>query len=247
MKKIMFDDRFGLTDLVLSGEKTQTRRVFLPYVIWNHPFGQIRLSKVSKEKIKAWQDECKRDFYAMTEEERKRGLEMALEMSPYKVGEEVAVAQSYETLIKDLYHGQEENFADRVLALHGKKKLRDVAGFTNKMFVKAELMPHSILFTGMRMECLQDISDDDVRKEGIVHVEWRQYPSPFSDHYVDHDLWTLPMWRSQFDGSCDEDDPKAWAAKSPKTAFGALIIKMMGGRIWNENPWVYVYDFERLR
>ena len=70
----------------------------------------------------------------------------------YKVGEIVAVAQSYNSFYDDTYNP--------VLFPAG-------AGWNNKMFVKPELMPHQIRITGIKCEQLQDISDEDCFKEGI--------------------------------------------------------------------------------
>ena len=47
-----------------------------------------------------------------------------------------------------------------------------MAGYTNKMFVKSDLMPHHIKITNIRMEQLQDISEEDCLKEGIHKVDF---------------------------------------------------------------------------
>ena len=71
----------------------------------------------------------------------------------YKVGEIVAVAQSYNSFYNDECNPN--------LFPNG-------AGWTNKMYVKPELMPHQIRITNVRAEQLQDISDEDCLKEGII-------------------------------------------------------------------------------
>ena len=45
--------------------------------------------------------------------------------------------------------------------------LRDKPGWNNKMFVRADLMPHRIKITGIKLERLQDISEEDIYKEGF--------------------------------------------------------------------------------
>lgn len=115
MKKIMFNDRYGLTGAVLSGRKTQTRRI----VPKNTPLGSWKETEAKAH---------------------------------YKVGEIVAVAQSY----CDFY----DDTNDPRIFPSG-------AGWTNKMFVRADLMPHRIRITNVRIERLQDISDEDCIKEGI--------------------------------------------------------------------------------
>lgn len=86
----------------------------------------------------------------------------------YKVGEVVAIAQSYMDV--DQFHRKGKNAAyleylDSILP-----ELKLYPGWGNKMFVKADLMPHHIKITGIKVERLQDISDEDCLKEGIIHV-----------------------------------------------------------------------------
>lgn len=73
----------------------------------------------------------------------------------YKVGEIVAVAQSYNSFYDDTYNP--------VLFPAG-------AGWDNKMFVKPELMPNQIRISGIKCERLQDISEVDCLKEGVRYI-----------------------------------------------------------------------------
>lgn len=73
----------------------------------------------------------------------------------YKVGEIVAVAQSYADIGIEPFAFCE-------------------AAWRNKMFVKAELMPYQIKITNVRIQRLQDISDEDCLREGI-ELNTRQY------------------------------------------------------------------------
>lgn len=45
-----------------------------------------------------------------------------------------------------------------------------LASWSNKMFVKAELMPHQIRITGIKCERLYDISEADCLREGIRYL-----------------------------------------------------------------------------
>ena len=90
MKKIMFNDRFGLTEKVLDGSKTQTRRIIPQSVI---------------DKV----DEFRVEYYNMTfdalnsEEGLKQYffVEKNLGKLPYKVGEVVAI----EDVLKEGFDG----------------------------------------------------------------------------------------------------------------------------------------------
>ena len=233
MQKIMFDHRrFGLEQAVLERLKTMTRRGaklpdgLEPQDVWNPVMGIDEKGKVyfTVDCI----DSKQRDLYPQ-----------------YQVGEVVAVAQSYLDIKgrKELYRPEDWLEIEKA---HG-KPMHEIKGTDNKMYVKADLMPHRIRITNIKLERMQDISDEDCRKEGIIYVKWRQYPEPFSDRYVDHDLWTLPKYEQQFTDAWSDDDPDAWAAVSPKTAFAVLIRKMCGKKAWDLNPWVWVYEFKLIK
>lgn len=77
MKKIMFNDRYGLTEAVLDGRKTQTRRI------------------AYKEPFKYY---CNCGFYTEGKDKGKLAINDGNEIvakSTYKIGEIVAVAQRY--------------------------------------------------------------------------------------------------------------------------------------------------------
>lgn len=151
----MFNDKYGLTQAVLEGRKTQTRRMLNPTMLFK------RLETYegwSKEDISAWKKSCKRRLYEAQEYELQQMLDYALSSSRYKVGEEVAVAQPYRmTACKVDYN---------------EKEIKEVVcsiGWKNKMYVKANFMPYRIRITNIHVERLQDISEADSLKEGI----WR--------------------------------------------------------------------------
>lgn len=133
-----------------------------------------------------------------------------MSQSPFKVGEIVAIAQRYSDLACTAYYDEEQL-----------EYMTQSAGWKNKMFVKAELMPRHIKITDVRAERLQDISDEDCLKEGIkrdniIGCYW--YPCRY------------PMSISFY--------------ASSKRAFAALIDKISGKGTWIRNPWVWVYTFE---
>lgn len=99
-------------------------------------------------------------------------------------------------------------------------------GCSNKMFVKADLMPHRIHITNIRVECLQDISDEDCIAEGI-------YPKANGRWYCYDVVGRIGV---SYDPYPD-----------PREAYAALIDKISGKGTWESNPWVFVYDFELLK
>ena len=183
MKKIMFNDRYGLTQAVLDGFKTQTRRL-----------------------IK----------YGINVNSRND----ALDLSPCKVGEVVAVAQSYRVAGVDVVgaDGYEQAMCAPIYT-------ETTAGWHNKMFVRAMLMPHHIKITNVRIEELQDISESDCLAEGIVKWDYGViascfYNLPNQDHLGIDDLYL-----------------------TPQDAYATLIDKISGKGTWARNPFVWVYDF----
>lgn len=132
---------------------------------------------------------------------------------PYKVGEVVAIAQSYHNLNKSGYTAPE--WLDHVC--------ESSAGYKNKMFVRADLMPHHIRITDVKVERLQSISDADILKEGV----WQ--------FYDDKDLFYV----SKNIGYAPEV-----AFPTAREAFWYLIDKISGKGTWESNPLVAVYSFE---
>ena len=207
MQKISFKDMFGLTDLVLSGKKTQTRRI-VPKEVFTLDWDTRQSSEggtlelVIADSFGSYHNVIDTIY------------------NKYKNNEVVAVAQNYE-----------KAGVDFVPFKKGCKKwgdARKLAGWTNKMFVRAELMPHTIKITNIRVERLQDISDEDCLAEGIekmiVGCEYYCYsflsPNP-------NKIW--------------ED------FKSPRQAYATLIDKVNGKGTWESNPYVWVYDFELVK
>lgn len=195
MQKIMFNDKYGLTKAVLEGRKTQTRRII----------------KVDEDKL----DDFRENYYNFTLDdlEGKDLLDAYFvnnpQKLPYRIGDIIAVAQAYHDFYNDEYNP--------VMFPSG-------AGWLNKMFVKADLMPHQIIITNVRIKHLQDISNDDCLREGVI----------YSDKY------SLPY------GIMDVKAPNGvfFYYSTPREAFAALIDKVNGKGTWNKNPYVWVYDFK---
>lgn len=214
MKKIMFNDKYRLTDAVLIGRKTQTRRILNPTMLFE------RLNTYegwTKESIADWKESCKDRLYKAEGEELKEMLDYALEHSRYKVGENVAIAQRYIDLADN------DEFY-RLCGIHGMplECIKFEKGCKNKMFVKADLMPNRIRITDIRAERLQDICEDDCLAEGICEA-----------HNIG--LKGVTYWYTSLANS---------PYRTAKEAYAALIDKISGKGTWESNPYVFVYEFE---
>ena len=196
MKKIMFNDKYGLTEAVLDCRKTQTRRIaYMPNGFITFDDEDFKLKKLDNGQTLLTL--CNNSF----------------KTARYKIGEEVAIAQKYADLA---YDGEFFRLLGKVIF---------EKGCHNKMFVKADLMPHRIRITNIRVERLQDISEEDCLKEGI----WR-------DENVGLEgttYWYHGLANSSF--------------RTPQEAYASLIDSISGKGTWESNPWVFVYDFELIK
>lgn len=201
MQKIMFNDKYGLTQAVLEGRKTQTRRI--AYTAGKSRDITVRQAFEEVNKGKA----CLFD----------EGKPLA--QSAYKLGEIIAIAQKYEDL----------TFDDDFFRIRSKKgiilgRIMFEKGCFNKMFVRADLMPHHIRITNISVERMQDISEEDCMKEGIwrgdnIWLEGTTY-------------WYHGLANSSF--------------RTPQEAYASLINRISGKGTWESNPYVFVYDFELI-
>lgn len=210
MKKIIFNDKYGLTRAVLEGRKTQTRRIAYT---GNATIIDCGICVEPKNIGRA-------TLF--------RGID-EIAHSRYCIGKEVAVAQAYCELVSEAGYNEEEI-----------NKLRCSKGWTNKMYVKADLMPHRIRITDIRAERCQEISDEDCLAEGICPSDQRATlwcVAPINDYKCsgieyDHSIFGDGPWHLH---------PNA------KLAYADLIDHISGKGTWASNPYVFVYEFELIK
>lgn len=238
MKKIMFDDRFGLTQAVLGGSKTMTRRI------------EKSLQKIDFEILEMHYDYPSGTFIIYKKEPVIFGGEKFhdhIQIRPrFTMGECVAVAQRYSDLSMDdmiaKFYG---NVLDRFTQ---EQLIRQHQGWNNKMYVMADLMPHWIQITDIKLQRLQDISDEDCLCEGIEEDD---------PYYWVPTNYDVPDWKKinekvsdMYQGVRDrKPTPHFW--DSPRKAFAALINfmspKVDGKPVWDVNPYVFVYTFKLIK
>lgn len=201
MQKIMFNDKYGLTKAVLEGRKTQTRRI-IPKDFFTLQW-DVRNDTLVVEN--EWGDfiDIRNTKFCM-----------------FKKDEIVAVAQSY----KDCGGFMEDGTPrwDYISCIVGNKN----AGWSNKMFVKPELMPHQIRMKNVRIERLQDISDEDCLAEGI------EFDAKAKSFYCGMNVL---------------NNSKIWLGCSPREAYATLIDKVGKKGDWGRNPYVFVDEFKLIK
>lgn len=197
----MFNDKYGLTQAVLEGRKTQTRRIAyngeVPNLIKGYGYeGHICGSAAI--------------FNG----------EYMIAKSRYNVYDVVAVAQSYQDVL-GITHVEDLQLRDALIRSKG---------YTNKMFVRADLMPNRISITNIRIERLQDISEEDCIAEGIREQYF--YSGEEEPEFEGYSYYAKNVLKPLF---C-----------TPREAYAALIDKISGKGTWASNPYIFVYEFEMI-
>ena len=210
-KRIMFSDKYCLTQAVIAGTKIMTRRKLARF----EPDASM-LDEICN--IEGGFDDKGQWIFTLYNKDG----DIIGDMIPhYNIGEVVAIAQSYKSI------ADERDEAETALDLY---KIGDNfftmdemgAGWNNKMFVRADLMPHHIEITDVKAELLQDISDADILKEGV----WQRLP--LSVYYVSKAVGFAPEV----------------AFPTAREAYAYLIDRISGKGTWESNPWVAAYSFE---
>lgn len=219
----MFNDRYGLTAAVLEGNKTMTRRV------------------INGDYTRCIQEYCGRingkniyKFYGETTPD-----EELVSLRPmYKIGETVAVAQSYQDAgypPKTIQRGRavrQGSYPDLLWDNSFIGQLHDwfidqLAGWNNKMFVSSNMMKHHICITDIKIELLQDISDEDCLKEGVLNCQQQGVL------VIENHAYFIPAVYCH----------KIFCFKTPRAAFAYLFDHISGQGTWERNPYVVVYEF----
>lgn len=136
----------------------------------------------------------------------------------YNVGEIVAIAQAYKDILETLPEPYRRKYDGWIST-----EISESVGFRNKLYVKPILMPLQIKILGVRAERLQDISDEDCIKEGIEE---------------ELNIHNGKQWFTYCNGTHSFD--------TPREAYKALINSIDGKDTWDNNPWVWVYDYELI-
>jgi len=198
MKGLMFNNKYGLQDSVLNGSKTMTRR------------------NVSNKLVTQYEDWLENASCVNVPEGTSYETfeESISKRTPYEIGEVVAIKQAYKDINIDFIPYIEKGKCGNP---------KGMAGWDNKMFVRTDVMPHHIRITNIKLEALQDISDEDCMKEG-VKVSSQGF-------YFCHGIGTRGVNRSFV---------------TPKEAYKALIDKINGKGTWDKNDLVWAIEFELI-
>lgn len=214
MKRIMFNKEYEVQDKVFNKTKTHTSRL----VTSDQAINELLIDSAG----------LVFGNYGL------HSLKLPRSLQPkYMVGDIVAVCQSYSEIYDEIEFDPSN---DIYKAFHAEfPQLRLSEGWNNKMYVRADIMPHKIQITNLIAHRIQQITPNLCLKEGVSRI-------PFAD--TSHYLWDLkfaPIKIRQKLRDVDED----WFDNAVD-AFKALFVALYGQQVWDDNPFVYGYDFKLL-
>ena len=146
-------------------------------------------------------------------------------ISRYKVGDVVYLKEPYALNIQSSKNVAANKFEYKSKVLYkyvGDTIPEPLFKWQNKRFMPAKYARYFIEITGVRCEKLQDISDEDYLKEGILKTK----------NYSSDREWGWEEGQRDY--------------YTPKQAYAALIDKINGKGTWESNAWVWVYDFKLI-
>lgn len=105
------------------------------------------------------------------------------------------------------------------------KSGREASPWKSPIFMPRHASRITLEVVSVRVERLQEITEDDVAKEGFI--EWSDPPRVTSKHYG---LTNADVWET-----------------SPKSAFARVWREINGPLSWDCNPWVWRVEFKRVQ
>ena len=148
MDKIMFNENYGLESASIEGWKQRTCRI-------------PKLTDEDKEYLDT----------ATLFDWNIRKDNILKHYAKYKVGDVVAIAQSYSFITRNMK--SDDYVSPRYSAFLSKgPHLQADGGWDNKMYVRADMMPSRLRITEVRLGHLQNTTDTDCLKQGIkIHID----------------------------------------------------------------------------
>jgi hypothetical protein len=211
MKPILFSTE--MVRAILSDRKTMTRRVIKDNDIINHFDIDVDGSPI------AYIDQATGDSYPPTIRAR------------YQVGEILWVQETWKVVsIDNMRYQMEIAYKDGEIRQvqftpgrwHMFRKFKFKNGWQSPYFMPREAARIFLRVTNVRVERLQDISEEDARAEGCITFHDKTGDGKFED-VLEFDLTAR-------DAFCE-----LWQRLNLKRGYG-----------WETNPWVWVYEFERV-
>lgn len=148
----------------------------------------------------------------------------------YKVGEKVYLKEPHILYQEDYQESRLSQSGIQYAYKFGSNlSIEEITGksdskWNNKLFMPESAARYFIEITAVRAERLQDITEADCIKEGIDRID---FPAI---HF-----------------GIEEGEYFNWLGNTPQEAYASLIDKINGKGTWEENPFVWVYDFKLVK
>ena len=200
MKGICFKE--PLFQATVEGRKTQTRRIMTPQPTGDL-YGFVGYTRQTIDQVLRYFD-----------------FTCGVTTSPkYQVGEVVYLKEPYS------YVG---GYYDKALPVTIYKYGNNPGNYIgenwrNKLFMPESAARHFIKITAVRPERLQDISEGDCFREGIMDTDFGGMQCVV--YGLSSGLFFTEL------------------GSTPEKAYATLIDKINGRGAWDSNPWVWVYDY----
>lgn len=156
-----------------------------------------------------------------TDEEESVGDDLIPVNPRYKVGEIVYLKEPYVISGKYIIY----KFGSAI----GQECDKAGVKWKNKLFMPESAARYFIEIIGVRAERLQDISEEDCLKEGIVL------------HQI------IRLGQRWFLNGLKDINNNEMGYETPQKAYADLIDKINGKGTWERNPYVWVYDFKLIK
>ena len=214
----MFDNHYGLETAVITGRKTMTRRLATTEQPQNAQYALFVAD--GKRPMLGYFNDNKQHIFV------DRAFHKLAE-SPYKEGDVLAVKQSYKTVYDWMQRIGRSPLAGEDYRLRHENS----AGWQNKMFVCNDEMPFAVRIVRVDVERLQEITDNDVLREGVETLQ--DYPG----------VKPLYGWHYHKDAGDGRGFQQSYI--TPRCAFAHLIDRICGKGTWEADNIHFVYTFER--
>lgn len=140
---------------------------------------------------------------------------------PHPVGAVRYVKEAYWLETDHYRHAQtgETMIDQRVIYAESRPDHKSIFYKQSPLFMPAKHSRLHIKITGVRVERVQSISDADVMREGCYESK-----TPFHQYTMNKFGWY----------------------STPKEAYKHYFIQINGPKAWDDNLWVFVYDYEEV-
>lgn len=175
--------------------------------------------------------------------EGKKDMTRRLDSDPrqFDVGEILAISEAYGFIYRGLPDDKKPAFLDRLKRELDCEDPTRHPGWENKLFVRPELMPHRIEITEKRNELLQDISDADIMREGIIHGD---VPCRNIETGEEGDYTWIDIKRKRLPNGKYHVHVIHKVNSNARGAFADMINHICGKNTWENNPSVVAYTFK---